>query len=143
MLRVAIALVALVGLTGCERRSGEAIVVTKEHIAAAPVTAEKPRVEDGSNPINVEEETRPMHDDEITVDGYVMKSEIRGTSRDPRASKDEQWLIKVRMISDGRTFNVPADQSQFGNLKDGDRVQVSYRVGKYTKTVWGAGIETK
>ncbi len=38
---------------------------------------------------------RPMADDEIAVDGYVMKPEVRGTSRDPRAvNSAEQWLVK-------------------------------------------------
>jgi hypothetical protein len=90
------------------------------------------------------EELRRVGDDEITVDGYVMKPEVRGTSRDPRALKDEQWCVKVRMIYDGRTFNVQAEQGQFDKLKEGDRLQVKYRLGKYTKTVWGAEIdETK
>ena len=69
-----------------------------------------------------------------------MKREARGTSRDPRALKDEQWLIKVRMISGGRTFNVQANQSQFHRLKEADRVQVRYRAGKYTNTIWAAEI---
>ena len=82
-----------------------------------------------------------MADDEVEIDGYVMKPEARGTSRDPRAWKDEQWLVKVRMISDARTFNIPAEQAQFNKLKEGDRVKVKYRVGKYTNTVWAAEIQ--
>ena len=70
----------------------------------------------------------------------MMKPEVRGTSHDPRAFKDEQWLVKVRMVYDGRTFNVQAQQGQFDKLKEGDRVQVRYRLGKYTKTVRGAQI---
>jgi hypothetical protein len=70
-----------------------------------------------------------------------MKPDVRGTSRDPRALKDEQWLVKVRMVNNGRTSNVRAEQGQFDELKEGDRVQVRYRIGKYTKTVWGAEIE--
>jgi hypothetical protein len=66
---------------------------------------------------------------------------LRGTSHDPRALQGEQWLVKVRMIDDGRMFNVQADQGQFDKLKAGDRVRVRYRIGKYTKTVWGAEIE--
>ena len=73
--------------------------------------------------------------------GYVMKPEARGTSRDPRALKDEQWLVKVRMSDNGRTLNVQAEQGQFDKLKEGDRIQVKYRLGKYTKTVWEAQIE--
>ena len=82
-----------------------------------------------------------MADDEIAVDGYVMKPEVRGTSRDPRASKDEQWLVKVRMLDNGRTFQVPADQAKWEKLRENDRVKVRYRTGKYTGTVWAAEIE--
>ena len=121
----------LCGVAGCEKRRGEALVLGKEHIAAAEATSnETPAVEQ-----------RAMDDDEITVDGYVMKADVRGASRDPRALKDEQWLVKVRMVDGARIFNVPAEPSQFARLKEGDRVQVSYRVGKYTGTVWAAEIE--
>ena len=82
-----------------------------------------------------------MADDEIAVDGYVMKPEARGTSRDPRAFKHEQWLVKVRMLDNGRTFQVPADQAKWEKLRENDRVKVRYRTGKYTGTVWAAEIE--
>ena len=82
-----------------------------------------------------------MRDDEIAVDGYVMKPEVRGTSRDPRALKDEQWIVKVRMLGDGRTFQVPADQTKWKKLRENDQVKVRYRTGKYTGTVWAAEIE--
>jgi len=44
------------------------------------------------------------------------------------------------MIHDGRTFNIQTEQGQFDKVKEGNRVQVRYRIGKYTKTVWGAEI---
>ena len=131
-------------LGGCEKHRGEAIVLAKEHIAAAlPISETSPVGSPASsNEISpTSEEVRPIGDDEITVDGYVMKPEVRGTSRDPRALKDEQWRVRVRTIYDGRTFNVQADQDQFDKLKEGDRVRVRYQLGKYTKTVWGAEIE--
>ena len=90
-----------------------------------------------------EEKLRPIEDDEITVDQSVMKPEERGTSRDPRALADEQWLVKVRMVENGRIFNVPATREQFEKLKEGDRARVKYRLGKYTGTVWAAEIEGK
>jgi len=71
----------------------------------------------------------------------MMKPEVRGTSHDPRALKDEQWLVKVRMIDDGRTLNVQAEKGRFDKLHEGDRVRVRYQLGKYTKTVWGGEIE--
>jgi hypothetical protein len=130
-------------LGGCEKHSGEAIVLAKEHIAAAPPISETSPTGSPASPNEISttsQELRPIGDDEITVDGYVMKPEVRGTSRDPRVLKDEQWRVKVRMIYDGRTFNVQAEQRQFDKLKEGDRVQVRYRLGKYTTTVWGAEI---
>jgi hypothetical protein len=128
----------LMGLSGCEKKSGEAVVLAKEHIAAALPTAETQTAQTTSSPAP---EVRPMADDEIAVDGYVMKPEVRGTSRDPRALKHEQWLVKVRMLDDGRTIQVPADQAKWEKLRENDRVRVRYRTGKYTGTVWAAEIE--
>ena len=86
-------------------------------------------------------EIRPMTDDEIDVEGYVLKPEVRGTSRDPRALKHEQWPVKVRILENGLTFQVPADQAKWKKLRENDRVKVRYRTGKYTETVWAAEIE--
>jgi hypothetical protein len=144
LLRFVLGLIAIFCLAGCEKQSGEAIVLTKEHIAAAPPISETSPAGSPAIPNEISttsEELRPIGDDEITADGYVMKPEVRGRSRDPRALKDEQWLVKVRMIYDGRTFNVQAEQGQFDKLKEGDRVRVRYRLGKYTKTVWDAEID--
>ena len=133
-----VAALLMIGATGCEKKSGEAVVLAKEHIDAALPTAETPNAKSAGTP---DEQLRPMADDEIAVDGYVMKPEVRGTSRDPRASKDKQWLVKVRMLDNGRTFQVPADQAKWEKLRENDRVKVRYRTGKYTATVWAAEIE--
>src|SRR5437763_16965658 len=128
----------MIGLCGCDKKSGEAVVLAKEHIDAALPTAETPNAQSAPSP---DEQLRPMRDDEIAVDGYVMKPEERGTSRDPRALKDEQWLVKVRMLDNGRTFQVPADQAKWEKLRENDRIKVRYRTGKYTGTVCAAEIE--
>ena len=133
-----VAALLMIGATGCEKKSGDAVVLAKEHIDAALPTAEMPNAKSAGTP---DEQLRPMADDEIAVDGYVMKPEVRGTSRDPRASKDKQWLVKVRMLDNGRTFQVPADQAKWEKLRENDRVKVRYRTGKYTGTVWAAEIE--
>jgi hypothetical protein len=132
------ALLLTIGLTGCDKNSGEAVVLAKEHIDAALPTAETPKAQSEPGPTA---EIRPMADDEIAVDGYVMKPEARGTRRDPRALKHEQWIVKVRMLDNGRTFQVPADQARWEKLRENDRVKVRYRTGKYTGTVWAAEIE--
>jgi hypothetical protein len=128
----------IIGPTGCEKESGEAIVLTKEHVDAALPAGETPNAQSAQG---LDEKPRPIADDEITVDGFVMKPEMRGTGRDPRALKDEQWLVKVRMLDDGRRIQVRADRAQFEKLHENDRVKVRYRTGKYTGTVWAAEIE--
>jgi hypothetical protein len=133
-----VAVFLLIAVTGCEKKSGEAVVLAKEHIPAALPIAETPNAQSAPSP---DEQPRPIGDDEITVDGYVMKPEVRGTSRDPRALKDDQWLVKVRMLDDGRRIQVHADRARWEKLHENDQVKVTYRVGKYTGTVWGAEIE--
>jgi len=120
-------------VTGCEKRSGEAVVLAKERIEAAVPVVETPNAQ--SAPL------RPIADDEITVDGYVMKPAVRGTSRDPRALNHEQWIVKVQMLGDGRTIQIQADQAQWEKLRENDRIKVKYRMGKYTGTVWASEIE--
>jgi hypothetical protein len=133
-----VAVFLIIAVTGCEKKRGEAVVIAKEHIDAALPTAETPNAQSAPS---AGEHLRPMRDDEIAVDGYVMKPEVRGTSRDPRALKDQQWIVTVRMLDDGRTFQVPADQAKWEKLRENDRVKVWYRTGKYTGTVWAAEIE--
>ena len=133
-----VAVFLIIAVTGCEKKRGEAVVISKEHIDAASPIKETPNAQSAATP---KAELRPMADDEIAVDGYVMKPETRGTSSDPRALKDEQWIVKVRMLDDGRTFQVPTDQTKWEKLRENDRIKVRYRTGKYTGTAWAAEIE--
>jgi hypothetical protein len=133
-----VAVFLTIAVTGCEKKRGEAVVIAKEHIDAALPTAETPNAQSAPSP---DEQLRPMRNDEIEVDGYVMKPGERGTSRDPRALSHEQWIVKVRMLDNRRTFQVPADQTKWEKLRENDRVKVRYRTGKYTGTVWAAEIE--
>jgi hypothetical protein len=92
----------MTSLVGCERKNGDAIVIGKDHVAAAK-------------------------------EGEEMKDE--------RATNHEQWIVKVRMRDNGRTIEVRADRAQWERLRENDQVKVTYRVGKYTGTVWDAEIE--
>ena len=87
---------------GCEKKSGEAVVIGRDYVAA---------VKEGEK---VEDE---------------------------RATKHEQWIVKVEMTYDRRKLDVRANRRLWEKLKDGDRVKVKYRAGKYTGTVWGSEIE--
>jgi ribosomal protein L19 len=49
--------------------------------------------------------------------------------------------VKVEMIYDLRKIDIRADRQQFEKLKEGDRIKVAYRIGKYTGTVWDAEIK--
>ena len=122
----------ILSFAGCEKKTGVAIVLEKEHIAA------KKMEEANSTPATVGKDESPGAN-EITVDQYVMDPAVRGTDRDPRATNHEQWIVKVRMTN-GRQFNVQADQSRWKKLKEGDRVFVTYRQGKYTGTIWASKI---
>jgi hypothetical protein len=143
-LRFVAELIFVLGLAGCDKKSGEAVVIEKEHIAAKEVQdtpsneTPSPSAAPEATPHYEERELKPG---EITVGAYVMPAEDRGTGRDPRASSNEQWIVTVRVIRDGRQFNVQADQPRWEKLKEGDRVNVTYHVGKYTGTVWGSKIE--
>jgi len=92
----------LIGPVGCEKKNGEAIVIGKDHVAAA------------------------KQGEEI---------------KDERATDREQWIVKVRMRDNGRRIEVHADRAQWEKLRENDRVKVTYRIGKYTGTVWDAEID--
>jgi hypothetical protein len=145
-------LIFILAFAGCDKKSGDAIVLEKEHIAAQEISptpgesqsatpAETSDTPTEPRPGEPERDLTHLNENEIVVDQYVMNRDVRGTSRDPRATNHEQWLVKVQMLNDGRKFDVHADQSQFEKLKDGDRIKVTYRIGKYTKTVWDADIQ--
>ena len=114
----------IIGVTGCHKKSGEAVVLSKEHIDAAPPIEQTQEAQSATT-----SKVRPTADDEIVVDGYTMKPEVRGTSHDPRALRDEQWLVKVRILDGGRTLQAPADQAKWEKLRENDRVKVRYRTG--------------
>jgi hypothetical protein len=126
------------GLTGCWKKSGHAIVVAKEHIDVAEI---KPSPSPGSSPVNEEPVYQERAPDEIDVDGIVMKKDVRGTSKDPRAGSEEKWLVKVEMVEVSRRFNIYTDRAHYDKVKVGDRIKVRYSEGKYTGTVWGSEIE--
>jgi hypothetical protein len=92
----------LMGLVSCEKKSGDAIVIGKDYVAA---------VKEGEG------------------------------IKDARATNHEQWIVKVRMRDNGRTIEVRADRAQWEKLHESDQVKVTYRVGKYTGTIWDAEIK--
>ena len=106
----------MIGVAGCDKKSGEAVVLSKEHIDAAPPTEETPSPDSEPTP---DVQIRPMADDEIEVDSYVMKREVRGTSRDPRAFKEERWRVNGRVVHDGRTLTVHDERAPSDKYKPG------------------------
>lgn len=146
-----VGLIATLSFAGCYRKSGPAVVLEKEHIAAKEVTSTPAAQESvspgsptpGSSEVVIYEEATPreLAEDEIVVDTYVMKKDARGTSRDPRAMTDEQWIVWVQMVADLRRIKVQTDKAHWDKVKVGDRINVSYRQGKYTGTVWAAEID--
>jgi hypothetical protein len=82
-----------------------------------------------------------MAPDEIAVDGFVMKKEVRGTGKDPRAQSDEQWRITVHIADARQSHTIQSDRAHYDKLKVGDRIRVRYRQGQFTGQVWIADIE--
>ena len=117
-----VALLVIVGFPGCWKKSGMAEVLEKEHIAArepsptptSPIpaqpspAAEKPEASPTESPDDTERELAP---DEIAVDGIVMKKDVRGTSRDPRAGNEEQWIVKLQLVSDLKRLTALTDRA--------------------------------
>jgi len=92
----------MIGVAGCEKKSGEAVVIGKDYVSVVKAGEE---------------------------------------IRDERATNQEQWIVKLRMLDNGRRIEVRADQARWQKLQKNDRVKVSYRIGKYTGTVWYSEIE--
>ena len=145
----ATALLVLLGASGCTKKIGDAVILEKEHIDAAepsptptPVTASTEIAVAAPSPTaSTEPRQTELAPDEIVVDTYVMKKNVRGTSKDPRASAQEKWLMKVEMIQDRRRFTILADRGHFLKYKVGDKVRVRYKEGNYSGTVWDSQIE--
>jgi len=97
-----VAMFVVIGVAGCEKKNGEAVVIGKDYVAA---------VKEGEK------------------------------TKDERATNHEQWIVKVRMLDNGRRIDVRADHAQWEKLRENARVRVNYRVGKYTGTVWDSEIE--
>ena len=101
LLNCTLASFLVTGLCGCEKKSGEAIIIGKDHVAAVK-------------------------------QGEELK--------DQRATNHEQWIVKARMLDNGRTIEIRADRGQWEKLRESDRIKVIYQTGKYTGTVWDAEI---
>ena len=149
MQRFALAVLAALSMAACTKKGGDAIVLEKEHIAAAdprPSVTPSPTVanETGSTEPSPSETAqyieRELAPDEIVVDTFVMKEDVRGTKKDPRATTDEQWRVSVQLVNGGRQFVVHTDRAHYDKLKPGDRIKVRYKEGNYTGTVWGSEI---
>ena len=123
------------GLHRVSKKSGKAVVLEKEHIAVreivptpAPDQTATPGAVTASSPEPTPgyEEARELSADEIVVDTYVMRKDARGTSRDPRATSDEQWIVQVQMLG-GLRIKVQTDRAHWDKVKVGDQINVSYR----------------
>jgi hypothetical protein len=137
--RIIVSGMILLSLAACSRKSGEAVVFEKEHIAAAEIVSPTPTPTSAAN--DETETARDLKPGEIVLDGYLMDKDVRGTSKDPRSLTNEQWLVRVELISGGRRIDVHADRRQYEKVKPGDHVEVTYREGKYTGTIWSAEIK--
>jgi hypothetical protein len=139
----------ILSFAGCSKKGGKAVVLEKELIAAREIVATPPTEQAAPGEVTASspeptprvEEAPELAEDEIEVDTYVIKKDARGTSRDPRATSDEQWIVRVQMIADLLRIKVQTDKARWDKVKVGDRINVSYRQGNYTGTIWAAEID--
>src|ERR1700748_2746980 len=127
-----VVLLIALSLAGCSKKRSTATVIEKEHVDIAEA---KPSPLPQSTPGETEVTYAEMKPDEIEVDGYVMKKGVRGTGKDPRATKDEQWRITVQIDDIGLRKLIQSDRAHYDRLKVGDRIKVAYYKGNYTGTV--------
>ncbi len=129
-------------LSGCSKKRSAAVVLAKEHIDVAESKPSPTPADPKDRTTEPEVTTAPeLKPDEIEVDGYVMKKDVRGTSKDPRARNEEQWRITVQIEEIGLSKLIQTDRAHYDKLKVGDRIRVAYYKGNYTGTVWAADIE--
>jgi hypothetical protein len=148
-LQTGIGLFLALTVCGCDKKKSDAMVTDKEHIDVAEIkSSPTPKVSIGETKDRAADSTvteapvyREMAPDEIDVDGFVMKKEVRGTSKDPRAKSEEQWRLKVEITNAGQSCTILTDRARYDKLKIGDRIRVRYRQGEYTGKVWFADIE--
>src|SRR6476646_905408 len=89
-LSVIVVLLIAASLSGCSKKRSAAVVLAKEHIDVAESKPSPSPTDAKDRATEPEVTTAPeMKPEEIELDGYVMKKEVRGTSKDPRATKDE------------------------------------------------------
>jgi hypothetical protein len=127
-------LAVILSFAGCERKSGEAVVLGKEFVPALKI-AETFK----DQPVAIQDKRSPSVEKTTGEDAKATAQDQELPN--PRAAQHDQWIVDVRMISDGRQIGVRVDPPQWEKLKAGDRVKVTYRQGKYTGTVWDAEID--
>jgi hypothetical protein len=140
-LKAGLVLFGALTFCGCDQKKSEAIVSAKEHIDVAEVKPSPTPVAASDAAKEKAPEYREMAPDEIDVDGFVMKKEVRGTSKDPRAKSEEQWRVKVDITNARQSCTILTDRARYDRLKIGDRIKVRYRQGQFTGKVWFADIE--
>ena len=122
----------LLTFAGCWKKSGEAVVIAKAYVPAS-AASETPTASPANGQV-------PSPTDEATPKNSA-NDDSTAPPVDPRATSSEQWIVSVQMIADLRRIDVRVEQPQWNALKEGDRVQIAYRQGKYTGTVWSAEIK--
>ncbi|MGI9087461.1 MAG: hypothetical protein ACR2HH_06955 [Chthoniobacterales bacterium] len=142
--------ILLLASAGCWKKSGDGIVIAKDYVPALPIST-SPTPNESSlgaetpSPIPVpDEETAEAESTEPVpgeMDSPIPGEALAETHTDARAVDHEQWIATVRMVADGRLVDVRLTQERWDKLKTGDRVQVKYREGKYTGTVWSSEID--
>ncbi len=136
----------LFGLTSCWKKSGDAVVISKDYVPALKIDASPNEATASPSAASSREldgrllppSPTPADDQDDTDDST---DDVPDSAQDSRAVDHEQWIATVRMVRDGRVVDVRLDEARWDKLMIGDRVHVSYHEGKYTGTIWSAEMD--
>jgi hypothetical protein len=74
-----VGLIVMLSLAGCEKKSGQAMVLGKEHIAAMEAPPKEQAASPNKPAKNDDQKVTELGKDDITIDAYVMNKNVRGT----------------------------------------------------------------
>jgi uncharacterized OB-fold protein len=75
----------------------------------------------------------------VTGKEHIPAATAAATPQEHRLA-EEQWIVNVEMVDDGRRVNLRVDKPVWERVTIGQRLRVTYREGKYTGTIWDSEI---
>ncbi len=69
------------------------------------------------------------------IPAQIISADGPATAQQEGTTPHDRWLVHVEM-ADGKKALADVEQAEWDELRVGDKVQATYKQGKYTGTVW-------